>query len=427
VRLLAATFTIKPLSFSQDSLPSHDEHSSDRPTASDSTSRKIASKDIVAITASVLPNFSRVLVDTDRIVAAMTTISAQILTPTLRWKWFPQNATSHTLEILKVMSRIPEASKIWRKDVGDEFNDPRFFATKSFDLIESGWMPVLRQYALLDKDRMPDLLARIAAPASAGIVFGVGATSARLEADRRTQLNLRRIALLILSADDDTFVVNMNGIQEKLAELMNATVASSPSSTTRTEVYMVLRALILKNAPVHLASLWPIVNGELHNALSSLRPEGTSDTYNVVSVLQAAKCLDTLLTISPDDFQLREWLYITDTIDAVYRPSNWMPVALIDGLAESLDKTASVSRNPSVSHNANTHLVDSQKGIRKPLLRWQFIQDVPTDGLVDQVLRPFLRQLSIHAFESTYQMETGDRKACCLELLHDLYDDGTLV
>ncbi len=367
-----------------------------------------------------MPNLSKVLVDTDRIAAATTTISIQILIPTLRWKTFPRNVTKSTLDILKTMSRIPEASKTWKKDVAEAFNDARFFNAESLKLVQEGWMPVLRQWALSDKDRMPELLSRLSPPTSAGIVFGVGASSARLDADRKTQLNLRRMTLLVMSADNDSFVVNLGGLQEKLVDLMTATVTSSPSFTTRAEIYMVLRALVLKNTSVHLASLWPVVNTELYDALSSLNPTDNHDTLNILCVLQAAKLLDTLLTTSPDDFQMCEWLFITDTIDAVYRPPHWRPVALADGLAESLDMEAGEPQSATVPLANVTHG-------RKPLLTWDAVKDVPREDLIDKVLRPFLRQLSINSFESTYRMEASDWGACCDDLLHDLFDSSTLV
>ena len=434
VRLLAAAFTVKPLAYSQETTSSTAEeknhhHSSTSPNELQRTHNP---DDVVAIIASILPNISKILVDADRIVAAITTISTQVLTPTFRWKTFPRNITGSLLEIMKTMSRIPEASRIWRKDVAEAFNDPRYFHTKSLDLVRDGWMPILRQWALLDKDRMPELLSRLSSPTSAGIVFGVGASSARLEADRKTQLNLRRVATLLLSADADMFVVNLSGIQEKLVDLMSTTAASSPSSITRAEIYMVLRALILKTAPVHLASFWPVVHAELYDALASLYPADAvtnADTYNTPCVLQAAKLLDTLLTIAPDDFQLREWLFVTDGIDAVYRPSDWRPVALVDGLAETLDSGAGAPHSGGVVNPSLTGggAQQQQQGLRKPLLTSAVVGDVPMDDVVDRVLRPFLRQLSINAFESTYRMEPPDREACCDDLLHDLFDEGTLV
>lgn len=376
--------------------------------------------DVVAIIAAILPNISKILVDTDRIATATTTISTQILIPTFKWKTFPRNITSGTLEILETMSRIPEASKMWRKDVAEAFNDSRFFNVDSLDLVRSGWMPVLRQWVLQEKEWMPELLSRLSSPTSAGIMFGVGASSARLDADKKTQLNLRRMALLMLSADNDTFMVHLRGLQEKLVDLMTATASSSPSSATRAEVYMVLRALVLKITPVHLSSFWPIINTELYDALSTLSPTNTHDTYSILSVLQAAKLLDTLLTIAPDDFQLREWLFVTDTIDAVYRSSDWKPVALVDGLAEGLDIKAGAPQS------ATNAFSSSHQG-RKPLLTWQATHGVLKESLIDRVLRPFLRQLSINAFESIYRMEAADPEACIQDLLQDVFDDTTIV
>ena len=383
------------------------------------------SEDVVTIIASVLPGITPLLVDTDRMTAAATTVSAQILGPTFRWRTFPQNVNSSTIAILRIMSKLPEVSKIWKKDVAEAYNDSRFFCPSTLALAKDGWMPILRQWSLVDKDRMPELLTRLTPPTSAGIMFGVGATSARMEADRKTQLNLRRITFLLLSNEEDDFVANLSSIQEKLTELMNASAASSPSSITRAEVYMVLRALILKISPVHLSSLWPILNTELYDALSSLGSKEIPSALNVTSLLQAAKLLDVLLTIAPDDFQLREWLYITDTIDAVYRPSDRKPIALVDSLAERLDATAAVRKH---SRDAPPTMEAQHDGLRRPLLRWENMQGIARDEeVVDRVLRPFLRQLSITAFESTYQMESADRHVCVEDLLRDVFDDGTLV
>ena len=364
----------------------------------------------------------RILTDTDRIGGATATISLQILMPTFHWKTFPNNVSMETLAIMQTISRVNEVAKSFKKDVAEAFNDSRFFSIRSLSIIQAGWMPIIRQWTLIDGDRMPELSSRLSAPSSAGIMFGVGASSARLEADRKAQLNLRRIAFVILSADDDAFIERLSDIQAKLAELMNATALSSPSSVTRAETYMVLRALVLKTSPIHLASLWPSVNAELYDALASIGQIASRETYNITCILQAAKLLDTLLIVAPDDFQLREWLYVTDTIDAVYRPAEWKPVALIDGLAETLDSEANAVQSATVPL-----LPDGQKGLRKPLLRREATEGVPREKLLDRVLRPFLRQLSINAFESTYQMEAPDVQACCEELLMDLFDDSTLV
>ena len=281
---------------------------------------------------------------------------------------------------------------------------------------------MLRSWSLADKERMPELLSRLTSPTAAGIMFGVGSTSARLEADRRTQLNLRRIALLIAASEKDIFVVNLASLQEKIIDLLSATTSSSPSSTTRAEIYMVLRALVLKTSAVHLSSLWPVVNTELFDAISSAYPPSNSETQNIIPLLQACKLLDTLLTLGIDDFQLQEWLFISDTTDAVYRPPDLRSMALVDDLAESLDSESGGGHVTTSLFVADTHLDK-----RKPLLTSAVMKDVEKELLLDKVLRPFFRQLSIHAFESTYSLESADWKACFDELIADLFDDSTLV
>ena len=324
------------------------------------------------------------------------------------------------LDLLIALANVPEAVKSWKRDVTEVFNDAKFFGT-SVRLVEDGWFPVLRQWSLLDKERMPEMLSRLSTPTAAGLMFGVGASSARLEADRKTQLNLRRIATMILAAPDDTFVANLTVLQEKLIDLVNATAASSPSSLTRAEIYMVIRALLLKTSPIHLSSFWPVVNTELCDAISNAFPE-SDEEYNVNCLLQACKLLDTLLTLGLEDFQMQEWLFITDTTDAVYRPSNCSAVALLDELAEGLDASQGGSLN-----YINPLTANPQVGKRRPLLTAELTRGIKPERIMDTILRPFFRQLSISTFENTYSMDAPDLKACLDDLIADLFDDSTLV
>lgn len=384
---------------------------------------------MVGILASVAPNLPKVLVESDRIVAAANTISASVIAPTLKAKTFPDNVSKNTLVLLYQLARLPNTQKSWRKDLSDAFNDARFFSN-TVALVDSDWLPLLKQWSLSDKERMPDLLSRLVAPTSAGIVFGVGATSARLEADRKTQLNLRRMATLILATVEDNFVNDLPAMQEKIVDLLSATTTSSPSSTTRADIYLLLRALVLKTSPVHLTTLWPIINAELHAAISSvMAPDhsAAAETYNPHALLKACKLLDTLLCIAPDDFQLHEWLFITDTIDAVYRPPGFDPVALIDELSEELGSTALASTT-----QTEAAAIQAASGTTRQLLIGPGgIQDENNwerkDELVGKVLRPFFSQLSIFAFESTYLMSVPDWEACRMSLLKDLFDEKSIV
>ncbi|KAI5278362.1 hypothetical protein KEM54_004640, partial [Ascosphaera aggregata] len=177
-------------------------------------------------------------------------------------------------------------------------------------------------------------------------MFGVGAAAARLEADRKVQLTLRRVSVLILATEVDNFTAEISSIQRRLEDLLGTTSVSSPSSVTRAEVLMLLRALVLKTSAIHLAPFWPMITGELHNALSEISPtlntkRKHAETYNPYSLLQACKLLEVLLLTSPDDFQVQQWLLVNDTIDAVHPPlqgtTGTDSTALADYISQTLD------------------------------------------------------------------------------------------
>jgi hypothetical protein len=315
---------------------------------------------------------------------------------------------------------MPSASKFWKKDIGDAFNDPKFFSTR-FNLVKSNWLSLLRQWVLLEKDRMPELLTRLTAPTTAGIMFGVGASAARLEADRKAQLNFRRIALLVLAADEDHFATDLSNVQQKLEDLLTATNISSPSSVTRAEIFMVFRSLILKTSTVHLAPFWPVINAELQDTISSIKPNEPSETYNLYSQLQACKLLDTLLLAAPDDFQLQEWLFVADTIDAVYPPDRWESIALADEVSQGFG----IGNGTLASHLGEVK--NTAPGLKRPWLSSDRIRETPKEEILNRVLRPFFGRLSIHAFESTYSMGVPDLATCRDDLLADLFNESTVA
>ncbi|KAI1203081.1 putative regulator of reproduction dopa [Nemania serpens] len=424
LRLLTALFTTRPTSFTDALSNSHLDTDIRKRTPAE------RADDVVGILSRIVPNLPKILIESDRVLTAAQAISTNLIGPSIRSKGFPDTITKTTLTLLQELTRLPNNQKIWKKDVGDAFSDTRFF-TSSAALVKSDWLPLLKLWTVTDKDRMVDILSRISSPTTAGIVFGVGATSARLEADRKTQLNLRRVATLILACGTDTFVTDLPAILERVVDLLAATSTSSPSSTTRADIYMLLRALVLRTSTVHLAPLWPIVNSELHMAISSVAaPDNShsSETYGNVSILHACKLLDVLIAAAPDDFQLHEWLFITDTIDAIYRSANYQPIALVDELSEELGNTGGASILPTESA---AMIASSGSRQRRPLLGPGGINDELSvdrrDELIVKILRPFFGQLSIYAYESTYAMGALDVESCELSLLKDLFDEKSIV
>ena len=117
--MLTATFTVSPIAFPSDQ--SSDEQSSAIVVNGADRYQANESETVVDILANTLPNILQLLSDTDRALPVFSTISTQVLGPTFRSRRFPQNVTFSTTEILKVMSKIPDASKLFKKDVADAF------------------------------------------------------------------------------------------------------------------------------------------------------------------------------------------------------------------------------------------------------------------------------------------------------------------
>ncbi|KAF1970356.1 cellular morphogenesis regulator dopa [Bimuria novae-zelandiae CBS 107.79] len=416
-RILTAVFTTRSMGFLQD--PGQVK-STEKPSAvtNGSLSQRRAT-DVVSVLNTIVPYLPIILVENERVTTVVTNIATSVIGPTFRTKAFPDNVTKPILDLLQALARVAQGNKFWKKELTDAFNDARFFATP-LPLLKESWLPILSQWASSDKDRLPELLSRLSAPTTAGIMFGVGASSARQEADRKTQLTLRRIALLVLASAVDAFTPALPSIMEKLVELLAATPASSPSSATRADALILLRVLILKTSNIHLAPLWPTINAELTSALSSLLPDAPNrESYNNAGVLQACKLLDELVVLDPDDFQLMEWLYVCDTIDAVYKPppstassSSTYPSNLADEIAEVLSARAAplAQAQPQALHADNGA---GEEGKRKlfldPLIealeREERVEvmEMSREALVERVVRPFLGSLGMWAFETRYR------------------------
>jgi hypothetical protein len=196
---------------------------------------------------------------------------------------------------------------------------------------------------------------------------------------------------------------------EKVVELFTATHATSPSSATRADTLILLRAIIIKTSHVHLASLWPVINGELTAALSSLLPDASNKAnYNNAGIVQACKLLDELVVLDPDDFQLSEWLFLSDTIDAVYKPSiEPAMLSLTDEINEVLSQS-SIVPSTMPTHNGDASDEPRRSLYLDPLIvalekeEDAAVLDMARSELIGRVVRPFLGDLALNAFEARY-------------------------
>ncbi|SPC64545.1 related to DOP1 - strong similarity to developmental regulatory gene, dopey (dopA) [Ustilago sp. UG-2017b] len=215
--------------------------------------------------------------------------------------------------------------------------------------------PIMLALMSQDKERLMDLLARVSASAAAANFFA----NRELEMLSRA-LNLRRLSFTLFSSKQDGFLTQLPLIKEKLVDLLRSQV----NEVLHAEVYLCLRVVL------------------------------------------------------PEDFQINEWLFITDTIDAVYPSDDFQPETLLDGLSATFQKESS---KHSHQHHHHQHENASEPGkIGKRRLQ---LGRMRTIGSVGE-LGPFLNSVSQNAFESNYgdqEVDLHDVDAC---LLVDMFDSG---
>lgn len=177
-------------------------------------------------------------------------------------------------------------------------------------------------------------------------------------------LNLRRLSYVLFTGEKNHFLTQLPTIQEKLVDIFRG--VSSP--VVQGEVFLCIRVLLCRLSSHNLTSFWPVLLTEMvrfpppsfvslmwtlwqyrifEHAMTNLPGDGSEELQLILS---ACKCLDTLLVLQTEEFQMlvlsgptfhlvtfyhsHQCVFITDTVDAVYRPDDWFPEAMMDQLSE---------------------------------------------------------------------------------------------
>jgi fructose-specific component phosphotransferase system IIB-like protein len=110
----------------------------------------------------IVPNLRSLLHDSDKVGAACNMIATNVVAPAFRQqKWVvceqtDDRADMAILEILGEMTKLPSATKAWRIQIGDAFNDARFFKIRPED--SAIWRRLIHALLDSDKERLGDLL-----------------------------------------------------------------------------------------------------------------------------------------------------------------------------------------------------------------------------------------------------------------------------
>ncbi|KAH9920216.1 Dopey, N-terminal-domain-containing protein [Epithele typhae] len=377
------------------------------------------------IASDALPNMRKLLIDSDKVLAACNQIVYNIVTPALKGKARPLDIEDDIIAIIREMTKINIAVKAWRPPVFDSLSDNRCFNSTA----DAGqaWMPMMKSFFDTDKTALPELLGKITTVSSANIF-----TNREYEMLLRS-LNLRRLSYVILSAEKNHFLAQLPAIQEKLVD----TLRNVSAPIVQSEVFLCVRVLLCRLSPHNLSSFWPVILAELYRIYDQIMQSIPGDGSEELSViLSACKLLDLLLVLQTEEFQVHQWIFITDTVDAVHRPEAWFPEALLDRLAEVVGAlpVSEVRAHPLPAICLPPNALDSQGGssasgthlptpaglhthMRCPLLA--SVRQI--DSVRDLV--PFFSSASIASYESVYYSSgVIDWPAVERGLLDDLFD-----
>lgn len=371
-----------------------------------------ASSELIAqinnfMASSVVPNLRKFLVDNDKIAAACNNIVYYIVNPAMKGKSRPMDVDSTVLAIIQGMARIPTALKAWRPPVIDLLNDNRLFNC-SREAAET-WRPIVKTLFDADKTAFPELLSKVTTAPSANIF-----TNREYEMLLRS-LNVRRLSFALFTGDKNAFLTQLPTIQEKLVDIMKN--VSAP--IVQSEVFLCIRVILCRLSPHNLTSFWPVLLTELYRifeqTMISLPSDGSEDLQ---LVLAASKCLDLLLVLQTQEFQIHQWIFITDTVDAIYRPDDWFPEAMMDQLAE-IAGALPVGDPARTGITTPNHLADfaTERPLRRPLLN--LLRQI--DSIRDLI--PFFSNVSIASYESVYASGGNvDWEAVELGIMDDMFD-----
>ncbi|KAF7302659.1 Dopey-N domain-containing protein [Mycena chlorophos] len=367
------------------------------------------------IATTAMPNLRKFLMDNDKVVASCTNIVYYIISPAMKGKSSkPMDVDPAVLSMIEEMTKIPSTLKTWRPPVVELLNDNRLFNCNPESADK--WKPIMKSLFDLDKAAFPELLAKVATAPSANIF-----TNREYEMLLRS-LNVRRLSYILFAGEKNFFLTLLPSIQEKLVEILRNVTAPIVQS----EVYLCIRVLLCRLSAHNLTSFWPVLLTELYRIFEQLitAPLPADGSEDLQLILSASKCLDLLLALQSEEFQIHQWIFITDTVDAIYRPDDCFPEAMMDHIAEIVGSLpVAESRDPPaanglvISPAPNVSMFGVDRPMRRPMLNSVRQMDSIRD------LMPFFSSVSISSYESVYASGGNvDWAAVEKGLLEDMFD-----
>lgn len=289
-------------------------------------------------------------------------------------------------------------TKAWRLLVHELFCDAGFFEAPHHDV----WKRVLRTWAMEDKDRISELVSKNQPyNGNPGALFNWNEGESRSKV-----LKLRRITYILMACEKDAHLSLLNEIMARYSEILE-----SSKKELHCEVFLGLRAVVMRFTEPHLTPHWPLICSQLERVLREFIVEGmraeeemTELNYDPALLLAACKLLDLLLTVGFEEFLLDLWLFVDDSFETIDKGGG----ALVFGLADKILRLSVYKPGKSIEHSTGKYKRPVLWGIKK------------LESVCD--LKGFFDSLGYWNFERFYQLKQVDWRACEEDVEADLCD-----
>lgn len=352
----------------------------------------ISQEDIIRSIQVIIPRLKHTVADADKQHSVVSTILITLLTPSFKSKSFPSNIHPYHLDLLNELLTNYPNTKSLRFLVSELFNDSNFFSIKIRDV--ANWNEVLSKWLLNEpNDKITDYLTKSTQSMTNMNIFNWNENEQLLK-----KLMLKRVAYLLLISNKDQHIVLLKDLFNKLDFLLQQ------SDLLLSEVFLVLRVIVLKFSEIHLYDYWTMIYTALQTFFLKLLKSSAHDKLDIGAILQASKLLDLILVLKFEDFQ--EWIFIIDTINAIYK--NAEIISLVDqiSLNDELFK----------GDTTNALVLNKSYDLRVPaLLGVETIESLT-------YLKPFFDGLSYYNFENVYNGGEADHEKCEQDLFADLFE-----
>lgn len=241
----------------------------------------------------VIPNLKHLQLETDKSNLCYNSIIGHIQ-PYLT----KNQLSSEVVEecILSLNEQLP--NKNWKTLVNDiTLGSPSFFQLKNPNLVI--YNNLVSKNFENDFEKINEMLIKLTATNSNFLNW-----NDYTEILNAKKLNLKKIIYLIACCPKNQFINVIGDIINKIKELIM-------DKDLKLEIYLLMRCLVLKFNETHLSNLWIIIYNDFFKSFTTFlqTPEKFKDD---TSLFHACKLLDILICLKPEEFQLDEWLFITD-------------------------------------------------------------------------------------------------------------------